>query len=175
MRKELLDKCEELDVLNLFAYTCTASVQAARAGAARVVSVDMSKTYLKWGERNFALNRLRGDYQFIQADCFSWMREQRGKQLFDVIFLDPPTFSNSKRMSGTLDIQRDHVGLIKTATGMLKEDGVILFSNNRKKFRIDTEGLDKAGLEVNDQTQASIPEDFKRHKGIHHYYIISRA
>ncbi len=175
VRKELLDKCEELDVLNLFAYTCTASVQAARAGAARVVSVDMSKTYLKWGERNFALNRLRGDYQFIQADCFSWMREQRGKQLFDVIFLDPPTFSNSKRMSGTLDIQRDHVGLIKTATGMLKEDGVILFSNNRKKFRIDTEGLDKAGLEVNDQTQASIPEDFKRHKGIHHYYIISRA
>jgi 23S rRNA (guanine2445-N2)-methyltransferase / 23S rRNA (guanine2069-N7)-methyltransferase len=175
VRKELLDKCEELDVLNLFAYTCTASVQAARAGAARVVSVDMSKTYLKWGERNFALNRLRGDYQFIQADCFSWMREQRGKQLFDVIFLDPPTFSNSKRMNGTLDIQRDHVGLIKTAAGMLKDEGVILFSNNRKKFRIDEEGLDKAGLEVNDQTQASIPEDFKRHKGIHHYFIISRA
>ena len=175
VRKELLDKCNELDVLNLFAYTCTASVQAARSGAKRVVSVDMSNTYLKWGERNFELNNLRGDYDFIQADCFSWMREQRGKQAFDVIFLDPPTFSNSKRMTGTLDIQRDHVGLIKTAANLLHEDGVILFSNNRKKFKIDVEGLEKAGFEVNDQTQASIPEDFKRHKGIHHYFIISRA
>lgn len=175
VRKELLDKCEDLDVLNLFAYTCTASVQAARSGAARVVSVDMSKTYLKWGERNFALNGLRGNYEFIHADCFSWMREQRGKAEFDVIFLDPPTFSNSKRMSGTLDVQRDHVGLIKTAANLLTRDGVILFSNNRKKFRIDTEALNKAGFDVNDQTQASIPEDFKRHKGIHHYFIISRV
>lgn len=174
-RKELFDKCEDLDVLNLFAYTCSASVQAALGGANRVVSVDMSKTYLRWGERNFRLNNLNSPaYQFIQADCFSWLRENRDSQVFDVIFLDPPTFSNSKRMDGTLDIQRDHVGLIKTAARLLSEDGVILFSNNRRKFVIDEAGLEKAGFSVNDQSQASIPEDFKRHKGIHHYFIISR-
>jgi len=175
VRKELFDKCDGLDVLNLFAYTCSASVQAALGGANRVVSVDMSKTYLQWGKRNFALNDLHGpQYEFIQADCFNWLRENRDSAPFDVIFLDPPTFSNSKRMDGTLDIQRDHVGLIKTAARLLTDDGVILFSNNRRKFEIDVDGLDKAGFSVNDQTQASIPEDFKRHKGIHHYFIISR-
>ena len=175
VRKELFDKCDGLDVLNLFAYTCSASVQAALGGANRVVSVDMSKTYLQWGKRNFALNDLHGpQYEFIQADCFNWLRENRDSAPFDVIFLDPPTFSNSKRMDGTLDIQRDHVGLIKTAARLLTDDGVILFSNNRRKFDIDVDGLDKAGFSVNDQTQASIPEDFKRHKGIHHYFIISR-
>ncbi|MGM0481299.1 MAG: bifunctional 23S rRNA (guanine(2069)-N(7))-methyltransferase RlmK/23S rRNA (guanine(2445)-N(2))-methyltransferase RlmL [Pseudomonadota bacterium] len=174
-RKELFDKCDGLDVLNLFAYTCSASVQAALGGANRVVSVDMSKTYLRWGERNFKLNGLHSSaYEFIQADCFSWLRENRDRKVFDVIFLDPPTFSNSKRMDGTLDIQRDHVGLIKTAARLLSEDGVILFSSNRRKFAIDEAGLDKAGFSVNDQSQASIPEDFKRHKGIHHYFIISR-
>lgn len=176
VRKELFDKCDGLDVLNLFAYTCSASVQAALGGANRVVSVDMSKTYLQWGKRNFALNDLHGpQYQFIQADCFNWLRENRDSDPFDVIFLDPPTFSNSKRMEGTLDIQRDHVGLIKTAARLLTDDGVILFSNNRRKFEIDVAGLDKAGFSVNDQTEASIPEDFKRHKGIHHYFIISRS
>jgi len=175
VRKELFDKCQGLDVLNLFAYTCSASVQAALGGANRVVSVDMSKTYLQWGKRNFDLNGLRGrQHQFIQADCFNWLRDNRDIEPFDVIFLDPPTFSNSKRMEGTLDIQRDHVGLIKTAARLLTEDGVILFSNNRRKFVIDEAGLEKAGFSVNDQTQASIPEDFKRHKGIHHYFIISR-
>lgn len=175
VRKELFDKCDGLDVLNLFAYTCSASVQAALGGANRVVSVDMSKTYLQWGKRNFDLNGLRGrQYEFIQADCFNWLRDNRDAQPFDVIFLDPPTFSNSKRMEGTLDIQRDHVGLIKTAARLLTDDGVILFSNNRRKFDIDEAGLEKAGFSVNDQTQASIPEDFKRHKGIHHYFIISR-
>jgi len=175
VRKELVDKCDGLDVLNLFAYTCSASVQAALGGASRVVSVDMSKTYLRWGERNFRLNGLNNpNYEFIQADCFNWLRENRQLDPFDVIFLDPPTFSNSKRMEGTLDIQRDHVGLIKTAARLLTEDGVILFSNNRRKFKIDEEALEKAGFSVNDQTEASIPEDFKRHKGIHHYYIISR-
>lgn len=175
VRKELFDKCEDLDVLNLFSYTCTASVQAALGGAHSVTSVDMSKTYLAWGERNFHLNGLRGrQYEFIQADCFTWMRDQRDDRRYDVIFIDPPTFSNSKRMTGTLDIQRDHVGLIKTAGRLLNEGGVILFSNNRKKFKIDEAGLEKAGYSVNNQTEASIPEDFKRHKGIHHYFIISK-
>lgn len=175
VRKELFEKCDGLHVLNLFAYTCSASVQAARGGAERVVSVDMSKTYLQWGQRNFALNGLRNpNFSFQQADCFSWLRDNRDLDPFDVIFLDPPTFSNSKRMEGTLDVQRDHVGLIKTAARLLTEDGVILFSNNRRKFQIDEEGLEKAGFSVNEQTRASIPEDFKRHKGIHHYFIISR-
>lgn len=175
VRKELFDKCDDLDVLNLFAYTCSASVHAALGGSNRVVSVDMSKTYLRWGERNFALNHLNPrDYEFIQADCFQWLRSNRDGPKFDVIFLDPPTFSNSKRMDSTLDIQRDHVGLIKTAAHLLTDDGVILFSNNRRKFAIDEAGLEKAGFSVNDQTQASIPEDFKRHKGIHHYFILSR-
>ena len=119
-RRELGKLSQNKAVLNLFAYTCTASVHAALSAASEVVSVDLSKTYLAWGEENFRLNGLNPRrHQFIQADCLQWLREQRPQQRFDVIFLDPPTFSNSKRMDDILDVQRDHVMLLKLAARRL--------------------------------------------------------
>lgn len=172
-RRELGRLSQDKSVLNLFAYTCTASVQAALGGAREVISVDLSKTYLAWGEDNFRLNALPlRQHQFIQADCLQWLQRQPPQQRFDVIFLDPPTFSNSKRMHDVLDVQRDHVMLLKLAARLLKDDGVILFSNNKRKFKLDQEGLKEAFLHAEDWTQRSISQDFARHKGIHHLFKV---
>ncbi|RUO55711.1 bifunctional 23S rRNA (guanine(2069)-N(7))-methyltransferase RlmK/23S rRNA (guanine(2445)-N(2))-methyltransferase RlmL [Pseudidiomarina homiensis] len=173
-RRELGRLSDGKNVLNLFAYTCTASVQAALGGAQQVTSVDLSKTYLSWGEDNFRLNGLPvRQHQFIQADCLQWLQRQPPQQRFDVIFLDPPTFSNSKRMQDVLDIQRDHVMLLKLAARLLKDDGVILFSNNKRKFKLDQEGLKDAFLRAEDWTSRSISQDFARHKGIHHLFKVT--
>ena len=173
-RRELGRLSEGKSVLNLFAYTCSASVHAALGGAKEVVSVDLSKTYLAWGQRNFQLNKLHGrQYQFIQADCMQWLRQQRPQQRFDVIFLDPPTFSNSKRMQDVLDIQRDHVMLLTLAARLLTDDGIILFSNNKRRFKLDHEQLAAAELVAEDLTARSIPMDFARHKGIHHLFKVT--
>lgn len=172
-RRELGRLSAQKDVLNLFAYTCSASVQAALGGAKQVTSVDLSKTYLAWGEDNFRLNGLNPrQHPFIQADCLQWLQKQPPQQRFDVIFLDPPTFSNSKRMQDVLDIQRDHVMLLKLAARLLKDDGVILFSNNKRKFKLDHEGLQDAFLMAEDWTTRSISQDFARHKGIHHLFKV---
>lgn len=172
-RRELSRLSDGKSVLNLFAYTCSASVHAALGGAKDVTSVDLSKTYLAWGQRNFTLNKLYGrQYQFEQADCLQWLRQQRPQQRYDVIFLDPPTFSNSKRMDDVLDIQRDHVQLLKLAGRLLKDGGVILFSNNKRRFKLDEEGLAEAFLVAEDLTQRSISADFARHKGIHHLFKV---
>ncbi|MGI0152174.1 bifunctional 23S rRNA (guanine(2069)-N(7))-methyltransferase RlmK/23S rRNA (guanine(2445)-N(2))-methyltransferase RlmL [Pseudidiomarina sp. WS423] len=175
-RRELGKISADKSVLNLFAYTCSASVHAAMGGAKEVVSVDLSKTYLAWGERNFHLNKLNTRaHQFIQADCITWLREQRPQQRYDVIFLDPPTFSNSKRMDDVLDVQRDHVQLLKLAARLLKDDGVILFSNNKRKFKLDNEALAEAFLVAEDLTKRSISADFERHKGIHHLFKVRHS
>lgn len=172
-RRELGRLSQGKNVLNLFAYTCTASVQAALGGAREVTSVDLSKTYLAWGEDNFRLNGLGvRQHKFIQDDCLQWLQRQPPQQRFDVIFLDPPTFSNSKRMQDVLDVQRDHVMLLKLAARLLKDDGVILFSNNKRKFKLDQEGLKEAFLVAEDWTQRSISQDFARHKGIHHLFKV---
>lgn len=170
-RAELQRLSQSKDVLNLFAYTCSASVYAALGGANSVVSVDMSRTYLEWGERNFRLNQINPRaYEFIQADCLTWLGKQRPQQRFDVVFVDPPTFSNSKRMDATFDVQRDHVSLIKNVCKLLKDDGIILFSNNKRKFKLDYAELEALGLVVEDLTAASISTDFVRNKGIHHLF-----
>lgn len=175
-RRELGRLSQGRRVLNLFAYTCSASVHAALNGAAEVVSVDLSRTYLQWGERNFALNGLRGrQFQFEQADCIQWLREQRPQQRFDVIFLDPPTFSNSKRMEDVLDIQRDHIHLLKLAARLLSNNGVILFSNNKRKFKLDEVGLAEAFLTAENLTERSISQDFARHKNIHHLFKVTHS
>lgn len=175
-RRELGKLSEGKSVLNLFAYTCTASVHAALGGASDITSVDLSKTYLAWGQRNFTLNKLYGrQYQFVQADCVQWLREQRPQQRYDVIFLDPPTFSNSKKMDDVLDIQRDHVQLLKLAARLLKNGGVILFSNNKRRFKLDEEGLAEAFLVAQDLTKRSISPDFARHKGIHHLFKVRQS
>ncbi|KFZ29733.1 50S rRNA methyltransferase [Pseudidiomarina atlantica] len=173
-RRQLAKMSAGKNILNLFAYTCTASVHAALAGAKQVTSVDLSKTYLAWGEQNFQLNGLQPrQHPLVQADCLQWLQEQRPQQRFDVIFLDPPTFSNSKRMHDVLDIQRDHVMLLKLAARLLKDDGVILFSNNKRKFKLDEEGLAEAFLRAENWTERSISTDFARHKGIHHLFKVT--
>lgn len=157
--------------LNLFCYTGTASVHAGLAGA-HCTSVDMSRTYLNWAKDNFRLNHLTIDkHNFVQADCVQWLAECEDK--FDVIFMDPPSFSNSKRMEDVLDIQRDHVVLIKDAMRLLAKDGLLIFSNNLRKFKLDNEAL--AEFEIQDMTEKSIPLDFARNKHIHQCFYIRQT
>ena len=162
--------------LNLFAYTGTASVYAAAGGAASTTSVDLSRTYLDWARRNLALNGFEGpDHALIQADCLDWLEQQsrRPTRRYNLIFLDPPTFSTSKRMRGTLDIQRDHAELIRTAMALLEPGGVLLFSNNFRRFKLDREAL--AGLAIEDIGAATIPKDFARSPRIHNCWRITHG
>ncbi|MCC2615678.1 bifunctional 23S rRNA (guanine(2069)-N(7))-methyltransferase RlmK/23S rRNA (guanine(2445)-N(2))-methyltransferase RlmL [Aestuariibacter halophilus] len=167
-RQWVHQRAKDKDVLNLFAYTGSVSVHAALGGARSVTTVDMSNTYLNWAKDNFRLNHLQGPYAFVQGDCTTWLAKHR--QQYDFIFIDPPSFSNSKRMDGTWDVQRDHVALLKAAKQCLRENGQILFSNNLRGFKIDEAGLLEAGLIVKDVSAASLPEDFKRNPRIHRCY-----
>jgi 23S rRNA (guanine2445-N2)-methyltransferase / 23S rRNA (guanine2069-N7)-methyltransferase len=157
--------------LNLFAYTGTATVHAVKGGAATSVTVDMSRTYLEWAQANLRLNQLAGpQHRFIVADVLQYL--EREKEHYDLIFLDPPTFSTSKSMEKTLDIQRDHVSLIRLAANLLSPDGVLIFSNNFRKFRMDFASLPE--LEIEDITAATIPRDFARNPRIHNCWRITR-
>lgn len=157
------------DVLNLFAYTATGTVYAARAGARSTTSVDLSRNYLAWAQRNLTLNGVSGDaHRLVRADCLAWLSQHRGR--YGLIFLDPPTFSTSKAMRGTLDIQRDHVDLLKRTSALLEPDGVLIFSNNFSQFEMDAEALPE--LEVEDLTAATIPFDFRRTPRIHNTWRI---
>jgi 23S rRNA (guanine2445-N2)-methyltransferase / 23S rRNA (guanine2069-N7)-methyltransferase len=158
--------------LNLFAYTGTATVYAAAGGALATTSVDMSRTYLEWAQRNLALNGLAGEgHAFIQADCRAWLIEaQRSPQRFDLIFLDPPTFSNSRRMEGVLDVQRDHPALIDACTRLLTHDGLIVFSTNAQRFRLDEQLSGRC--DVRDVSGLTLPRDFERNPRIHRCYEV---
>jgi len=162
-------------VLNLFAYTGTATVHAALGGASSTTSVDMSHTYLDWARRNLDLNGIKGyHHELIQADCLAWLDaelEKRGNQ-FDLIFLDPPTFSNSKRMGDAFDIQRDHVGLIRKVVRLLTPGGLLIFSTNFRKFKLDTDALE--GLVVDNISAKTIAKDFERNPRIHYCWIIRK-
>jgi 23S rRNA (guanine2445-N2)-methyltransferase / 23S rRNA (guanine2069-N7)-methyltransferase len=160
--------------LNLFAYTGTATVAAAVGVAAATTSVDMSRTYLDWTQRNLRLNGFDGEpHRLLQADCLAWIDEgAKISNRYDLIWLDPPTFSNSKRMDGTFDVQRDHVDLIRKTVQLLAPEGVLLFSTNRRKFKLDAAGLDR--LEVQDLTEATVPQDFARHGAIHQCWRIGK-
>ena len=165
--------------LNLFAYTGAATVHAAlgptgQGGATATTTVDMSRTYLDIARRNMALNGLRGEeHQFEQADCLLWIDKALLRGLrFGLIFLDPPTFSTSKRMEDSFDIQRDHVELIQKTAALLEPGGVLIFSNNFRRFKLDTEGL--AGLAVEDISARTIPKDFERNAKIHRCWRITR-
>lgn len=157
--------------LNLFCYTGTATVYAAGAGANSTTSVDLSRTYLDWARRNMEINNLTGkEHRFIRADCLRWIREERER--YDLIFLDPPTFSTSKAMAETFDVQRDHVQLIQDTVRILSGVGVLLFSNNRRDFKMDHRGL--GDLSVDDITARTIPRDFKRNPRIHNCWRIKQ-
>ncbi|MGR9072973.1 MAG: bifunctional 23S rRNA (guanine(2069)-N(7))-methyltransferase RlmK/23S rRNA (guanine(2445)-N(2))-methyltransferase RlmL [Gammaproteobacteria bacterium] len=160
--------------LNLFAYTGSASVNAAKGGATKTVSVDMSKTYLDWAKKNMALNHTGGNHEFIQADCLEWLEResQHPSARFDLIFLDPPTFSNSKRMEMVFDVQRDHVRLIDRAASLLAPGGILYFSTNFRRFKMDRESLPNLRLE--DISAQTIPEDFARNPKIHYCWRITR-
>src|SRR5262249_18902122 len=135
--------------LNLFCYTATASVHAAAGGARSTTSVDLSATYLEWASRNFALNGFAGPpHLLVQADVLKWLEHDRSS--YDLIFVDPPTFSNSKRTTEDFDVQRDHVRLLKLCVARLARGGLVLFSNNARRFRLDREALD--GCDVKDIT-----------------------
>lgn len=160
-------------VLNLFCYTASITVHAALGGASRTMSVDLSNTYLDWAARNLALNGFsEGDtHQLVRADCLAWLASAQDS--FDLIVLDPPTFSNSKRMEDVLDVQRDHPRLIRLAAARLAEGGVLYFSTNHRRFKLDGGAL--TGLVAEDITAATIPEDFKRNPRIHQCWRVTRA
>jgi 23S rRNA (guanine2445-N2)-methyltransferase / 23S rRNA (guanine2069-N7)-methyltransferase len=160
--------------LNLFAYTGAATVHAAGGGAIASTTVDMSRTYLDWALRNLDLNGLRGPaHEFIQADCLAWLETQSQQvrpPAYDLIFIDPPTHSRSKRMQREFDVQMDHGWLLLTAAKLLAPGGTLVFSNNFQKFKLDGATLEH--FEVDDITRATIPEDFARNPKIHVCYVL---
>ncbi|GLS84612.1 bifunctional 23S rRNA (guanine(2069)-N(7))-methyltransferase RlmK/23S rRNA (guanine(2445)-N(2))-methyltransferase RlmL [Paraferrimonas haliotis] len=172
-RKLVGQKSADKSVLNLFAYTGSASVHAALGGAKSVTTVDMSRTYLAWAQENFSLNKLSGrQYQFIQADCLKWIDDCTTE--FDLIFIDPPTFSNSKRMDTTFDVERDHVALLTGLKRILSAGGEIIFTNNRRKFKMDFDGLAEHGLKAINIDAKLLPLDFKRNPQIHNCWSVVR-
>jgi 23S rRNA (guanine2445-N2)-methyltransferase / 23S rRNA (guanine2069-N7)-methyltransferase len=159
--------------LNLFCYTGAATAYAAAGGAVATTSVDMSRTYVDWARRNMAVNSLDGNaHLFVQEDCLAWLAGD-GRADYDLIFLDPPTFSNSKRMEREFDVQRDHVTLIRSTLKRLAPGGLLLFSNNFRKFKLDADEL--KDLSIRDITRLTIPKDFARDPKTHHCFEIRRA
>jgi 23S rRNA (guanine2445-N2)-methyltransferase / 23S rRNA (guanine2069-N7)-methyltransferase len=156
--------------LNLFAYTGSATVYAAAGEARSTTTIDMSATYLDWAQRNLAVNGFTGDqHEFIQGDCIAWLEHAvEERYLFDLVFLDPPTFSNSKRMEDILDVQRDHALLVDRCMALLSPGGKLVFSNNAQKFKLD--GMLGERYKVTDISRATLPKDFERNPRIHQCY-----
>lgn len=157
-RQMVREEAKRKRVLNLFCYTGSFSVYAAAGEAAEVVSVDLSKTYLAWAERNMELNFPEYKaHKIVHADVLQYMKELP-QNSYDLIVMDPPTFSNSKRMEAILDIQRDHVGLINDCLKALSSGGVLYFSTNYNKFNLNEESIQASSLL--DITKATTPFDF---------------
>jgi 23S rRNA (guanine2445-N2)-methyltransferase / 23S rRNA (guanine2069-N7)-methyltransferase len=153
----------------LFCYTGAATVHAALGGARCSTSIDLSATYLDWTRRNLMRNGISETrHTLLRADCMEWLEHNR--DMFDLILLDPPTFSNSKRMKGTLDLQRDHATLIRAAARSLSPDGVMIFSTNHKKFKLDP--MVNETLAAKDVTRWSLDKDFARTKPAHRCWFI---
>ncbi|USD42479.1 bifunctional 23S rRNA (guanine(2069)-N(7))-methyltransferase RlmK/23S rRNA (guanine(2445)-N(2))-methyltransferase RlmL [Vibrio sp. SCSIO 43135] len=171
-RRKLGEMAQGKDFLNLFAYTGSATVHAACGGAKSTTTVDMSNTYLEWAKDNMKLNGQVGrQHQFEQADCLQWLANSKGQ--YDLIFIDPPTFSNSKRMEQTFDVQRDHVTLMTNLKRLLREDGTIVFSNNKRHFKMDNAALEELGLQAKNISSQTLPLDFGRNKHIHNCWVIT--
>lgn len=163
--------------LNLFAYTGTATCYAADGGVEETVTVDLSNTYLDWAERNMRQNGFVGpQHHFVRDDVLAWIRDQRQtRNRWDLIFVDPPTFSNSSKMGcRTWDVQRDHVELLAGVSRLLAQGGHAIFSCNLRGFRPETRKLARAGVVLQDVTAQTIPEDFARNQKVHHCYIVRR-
>ncbi|HIR41928.1 MAG TPA: class I SAM-dependent methyltransferase [Candidatus Aphodovivens avicola] len=149
-----------------------------KGGARSTLTVDLSQTYLDWARRNMALNGFDGpEDRFERADAVTWVSQaRRAGMRFDLVFVDPPTFSNSKSMGKrTWDVQRDHAELLIGVSRLLSEEGVAVFSCNLRSFKPDLETLEKYGVEIEDITAETIPHDFERNPKIHHCYLVRRA
>jgi len=171
-RRRLGEMAQGKDFLNLFAYTGSATVHAAKGGARSTTTVDMSKTYLQWAKDNMALNGCVGNqHKFEQADCLQWLENAQGQ--YDLIFIDPPTFSNSKRMEASFDVQRDHIKLMKNLKRLLRPGGTIVFSNNKRHFKMDLESLLELGLNAQNISSQTLPLDFERNKQIHNCWLVT--
>ncbi len=174
----LQDNAQGARFLNLFAYTGSGTVYAAAGGAAETTTVDLSQTYLDWARRNMELNGFSGPkHAFERADAMAWITECRhSPRRFDLVFVDPPTFSNSKAMGKrTWDVQRDHAELLIGVSRLLAPGGVALFSCNLRTFKPDLETLAKYGVDIQDVTAETIPDDFSRNQRVHKAYLVRRA
>ena len=170
-RKMLGEMAQGKDFLNLFAYTGSATVHAALGKAKSTTTVDMSNTYLNWAEQNLLLNDIEGkQHKLIQADCLQWL--EKCDRQFDLIFVDPPTFSNSKRMEDSWDVQRDHIKLMTNLKRILRSNGTIVFSNNKRGFKMDFAKLEELGLSAVEISHKTLPLDFERNKQIHNCWLV---
>ncbi len=171
LRKFLLDNCQDKKVLNLFCYTGSLSVAAAMGGA-EVVSIDMSRTYLDWAYENFLLNKIDPKkHTFYQADVLKELNVRKDNhEKYDMILLDPPSFSNSKRMEDDLDIERDHPIIIRDCMNLLHLDGTLYFSTNKRRFELHH--IVTSQYKVKEISQWTIPQDF-HHSNIHRAFEIS--
>ena len=177
-RQRVFDSAREKSVLNLFCYTGSVGVQAALGGASLVINIDMSATYLNWARENHLINALEDEtrYQFLRADVLELLEKPQTygiDRCFDLIFLDPPSFSNSSKMQQILDLQRDHEGLIEQSMRLLERDGLLLFSTNKKGFKL-SDSL-SSRYTIKDISRDTIPEDFKRRPGIHRCWEIGHG
>ncbi|MBO4403867.1 MAG: class I SAM-dependent methyltransferase [Treponema sp.] len=182
LRKIIRETCRGKTVLNLFCYTGSFSVYAAEGGAKRIESVDMSNTYLDWAKENFRLNGFDDEarYVFTRQDATGFLNQKNAEvankdrtNRFDIIILDPPTFSNSKRTEHTLDINRDWSSLVAKCFSILNDGGTLYFSTNSRRLSFD-QALLPEGAEVQDITAQSVPEDYRNRK-IHRCWKITRA
>ncbi len=163
-RQMVREKAAGRRFLNLFAYTGSFTVYAASGGASESTTVDLSNTYQQWSQENFRLNELDlKRHRLVAADVFRYLEQAtRNGERFDLIVMDPPSFSNSKKMRETLDIQRDHPQLVRQCLKLLSTDGELIFSNNFRRFRLDDRLQEESHIE--EISHKSVPEDFRRHR-----------
>lgn len=171
IRNKIFELAKGKRFLNLFAYTGTASVFAALGGAKSTTTVDLSPTYIAWAKKNFALNGFSEQgHQFFQQDCLSWLH--KCNRTYDLVFVDPPTFSNSKRVYQDFNVQKDHADVLEAVHGQLEPNGVVIFSNNFQGFELDARV--KELFEVENISKPSIPMDYSRRPKIHQCWMLTR-
>lgn len=168
MRLMLAKEAQGKRFLNLFCYTASASVHAALGGARYSTSVDLSGKYLDWAQDNFHLNALGSEHRLVKADVMEWLA--KGQDQYDLIFCDPPTFSNTKKENRLFDVQKHHVALIELAMQRLAKDGILYFSNNYRGFKLDEAAL--AAFQLKEISTATIDKDFERNPRIHRVWKI---
>jgi 23S rRNA (guanine2445-N2)-methyltransferase / 23S rRNA (guanine2069-N7)-methyltransferase len=164
--------------LNLFCYTASASVYAIKGGAKSTLSIDMSKSYVDWAKRNFVLNDIcTKTNRVLRENCLSWLDQATKNEnilnQYDLIFLDPPTFSNSKKMDTVFDVQKDHIKLIDNSMLLLSPNGSLIFSNNFRNFSMSSKIIEN--YHVENITNETFDPDFQRNKKIHNCWLIKHA